>query len=415
MRRRFGFSACVVVIVSLSPLQSASAYDPLNGDFSKADPLDVRIVAYNHAGNFIDDPGADPEFNRILIALNPDLITFEEFTSAVSMSDVANRLNSILPNGPAGWQIHFGLLGGIRTAIASRYPLTQKRVDTIPASSTRGVTLALADLPDAQYSVDVYLLGVHLKCCGDPGGSEDASRQDSADAIANWLGDARGVARPSGDNIALPADTPMIALGDFNLVGGPQPENTLITGNIQDEGVYGPDVKGDWDVSDMTDVMPSDPFTGDTFTWQGSNSFPPSRLDRFFYTDSAAAVANSFVLNTDTMTPAALANAGLQAGDTLPQNTSDHLPIVMDLRLGGPCPDSDGDGVCDDVDPCPNRKAGDANGDGLVNVSDTGPFVTILLDPASATPDEFCACDLNDDQLVNGLDMEPFADLVLIP
>ena len=92
--------------------------------------------------------------------------------------------------------------------IASRFPLSMTRIDTIPASSTRGVTIALADLPDTDYDRDVYLLGVHLKCCGDPGGSEDASRQDSADAIANWLGDARGVSRPSGDQVTLPPDTP---------------------------------------------------------------------------------------------------------------------------------------------------------------------------------------------------------------
>ncbi|MFH0907955.1 MAG: endonuclease/exonuclease/phosphatase family protein, partial [bacterium] len=339
-------SACFALVGVLAP--TTRAFDPLNGDYTKDNPLDVRLVAYNHGGNFITVPSRDAAFNRILIALNPDLICFEEFPSTVSSSTLANRLNSILPIPGGSWQIHLGLLGGTRNALASRYPLTLKRTDTIPASATRGVTLALANLPDADYgAVDVYLLGVHFKCCGDPGGSEDALRQDSADAIANWLGDARGVSRPSGNNISLPASTPMIALGDFNLVGGPQPENTLITGNILQESQYGPDVKGDWDVSDMTNLNPLDPFTGDNFTWQGSESFPPSALDRMFYTDSVVTVADSFVLNTDTMTPAALAAAGLQAGDTLPTSTSDHLPIALDLRLIT-IPECSGDGQCDD-------------------------------------------------------------------
>ena len=325
----------------------APAYDPLNGDFSKQDPDDVRIMAYNTERNFIDNPSTDAAFDRILSAINPDLICFEEIVSGVSVAEMADHLNDVLPNGPGGWHVHFGLLGGTRNVIASRYPLSLQRTDTIPASSTRGVTIALADLPDATHPEDVYLLGVHLRCCGEPGGSEDASRQDSADAIANWLGDARGVARPSGDNISLPADTPMIALGDFNLVGGPQPEDTLLTGDIQDSGTYGPDVAGDWDVSDMTNLMPADPFTGDTFTWQGSAQFPPSALDRFIYTDSVAPVANSFILNTDTMSPAALAAAGLLAGDTLPGNTSDHLPIVMDLRLVPVVSDCNANGTMD--------------------------------------------------------------------
>lgn len=353
--------AGVLIVASLFVATSANntlAFDPLSGDYSKDDALDVRIVAYNHARNFIENTSNDAAFNRILTALNPDIICFEEFTSAVSVSDVANRMNSILPT-PGGWQVHFGLLGGIRTVLVSRYPLTMTRTDTIPASSTRGVTIALVDLPDATHPQDVYLLGVHLKCCGDPGGTEDASRQDSADAIANWLGDARGVARASGNNIVLPSDTPMIVLGDFNLVGGPQPENTITTGDIQDEATYGVDVSGDWDVSDMTNLMPADPFTGDTFTWQGSQSFPPSALDRMFYTDSVVTVANSFVLNTDTMSAPALAAAGLQAGDTLPANSSDHLPIVMDLRMGSTTCAVDLD--CDDGQFCNGAETCDGN------------------------------------------------------
>ena len=326
---------------------AAWAFNPLAGDYSKADPLDIRIMAYNHYEKFISDTSRDAAFNRILVAINPDLICFEEFASNVSQSTIAARLNSILPIAAPGWQVHLGLVAGTRNVIASRFPLTLTRTDTIPISSTRGVTMALADLPNATYPVDVYLLGCHLKCCGTAGGTEDVSRQKSADAIANWLGDARGVSRPSGNNISLPLDTPMIALGDFNLVGGPQPENTLITGNIQGEVTYGPDVKGDWDGTDMADLMPADPFTGDTFTWQSDGTFPNSRLDRFFYTDHVGIVANKFVLNTNTMTPAALAAAGLQASDTLKTSTSDHLPIVMDLRLAT-APGCTTNAQCDD-------------------------------------------------------------------
>jgi len=326
---------------------SAPAFDPLSGDYTRAEPLDIRIVTYNHAGNFISNPSRDAAFNRILTSLDPDIICFQEFAGSVEPNDIVSRLNGVLPIPGGTWRVHFGLLGGMRTVVASRFSLLMTRTDTVPESSTRGVTMALVNLPTAHYPVNVYIMGVHLKCCGEPGGPEDESRQRSADAIANWLGDARGVTRPSGDNIVLPANTPIINLGDFNLVGGPQPENTLITGDLQDEATFGPDVKGDWDGSDMTDLAPIDPFTGNDFTWQGSNYYPPSRLDRFIYTDSVAYVANSFVLNSNTMTSAARAALGLQAGDTLPQNTSDHLPLAMDLRLvvtlgNGDC-DSDGD------------------------------------------------------------------------
>ncbi len=392
----------IVVLLFCGVVPAARAFDPLSGDFTKEQPLDVRVVAYNHGQHFIEDPSRDAAFNRILTALNPDIICFEEFGSSVSQSDISNRLNSILPISGGSWQIHFGLLGGIRTVLASRYPLTMTRTDTIPASSTRGVTIALADLPDADYASDLYLLGVHLKCCGDPGGSEDASRQDSADAIANWLGDARGVSRPSGDNISLPPDTPMINLGDFNLVGGPQPENTLITGDIQDEVTYGPDVKGDWDVSDMTDLHPIDPFTGDDFTWQGSSTYPPSRLDRMFFTDSAVSVAHSFILNTDTMSPAALAAAGLQATDTLPDYASDHLPITADLRLVT-VTQCTGDQDCDDGLFCNGAETCDANN---TCQSGTDPCPQSLCRESDDTCVEcLTAADCNDGVFCNGAEV----------
>ncbi len=323
--------ACAMTFGFVGQVQG---FDPLAGDYTRDQPLDVRIVSYNHNRNFIDDASLDNVFDRILTTLDPDIVCFQEFVSGVSSTQVTARMNAIIPlGGGQSWQVHFGLLGGIRTVIASRYPLLQTATDTFPPSSTRGVTIALADLTDALYSVDLYLLGVHLKCCGDPGGSEDASRQKSADAMANWLGDARGVPRPFGDNVTLVENTPMICLGDFNLVGGPQPEATLISGDIQNSVTFGPDIPADWDGSSLADLTPTDPFTNDTFTWQGNASFPPSRLDRIFYTDSIVTVANRFILNTDTMSPLALAATGLQADDTLPGNASDHLPIVMDLRL----------------------------------------------------------------------------------
>lgn len=421
----------VWAIVAAALARPAVAFNPLAGDYSKADPLDVRIMAYNTHGNFLVNSSTDAEFNRILTAIHADLMCFEEIASSVTTTAMANRLNSIMSIGGSGWQIYFGLLGGTRNALASRYPLTMTRNDTIPVSSTRGVTIGLANLPDASYPVDVYLLGVHLKCCGTAGGSEDQSRQRSADAIANWLGDARGVVRPSGNNVVLPANTPMIVLGDFNMVGGPQPENTLLTGNIQSEATFGPDVKGDWDVSDLTNLNPLDPFTGSNITWQGDGTYPPSNLDRMMYTDSAFTVSNKFVLNTNTMTPAALAAAGLQAGDTLVQNSSDHLPIVMDLRLVNPCAtDSDGDGTPDCVDGCPTdatrtapglcgcnvsasrQGTADVNGDMAVNGMDIEAFARELIQ-STAPSIAACAADMDRNGVVDTADQELFTAMLL--
>lgn len=391
-------AVAVAAVAGDPPAGGPPKADAPAGDLRKGDPLDVRVMSYNHHGDFMDDPAADAAFDRILAAVAPDVICFQEFDGDISAAQIAARLAAVLP-AAGGWHVHLGALAGRRTVLASRYPLQLTRADTTPEAATRGVAIALVDLPDTDYPRDLYLLGVHLKCCGRPGGKEDASRQRSADAIANWLGDARGVARPGGDHVRLPGDTPIVVLGDFNFVGGPQPELTLRSGDVQDEQRYGPDVPGDWDATDLLDVAPADPFTGATFTWQGNRNFPPSRLDRFYVTDSAARVAASFVLNTDTMTPEALAAAGLLAGDTLPRTTSDHLPIVLDLRLAAACPaDLTGDGRVDVSDLSllladfgavgPSRPA-DVDGDHDVDASDLGLLLAAFDEPcgrAGSTP-----------------------------
>lgn len=426
--RRFALAVCTTLLATAS---AARAFNPLVGDYTKDQPLDVRIMAYNTHGSFIVMASHDAAFNRIFVALNPDLICLEEIPSSVSASAMAARFNSILPIGGAGWQVHYGILAGTRNALVSRFPLTLTRTDTIPASSTRGVTIALADLPNATYPVDVYLLGVHLKCCGNAGGTEDESRQRSADAIANWLGDARGVVRPSGNNIVLPANTPMIVLGDFNMVGGPQIETTLLTGDIIDNAIFGTDIQGDWDATNLTNLNPLDPFTSQNFTWQGSSSFDPSPLDRMMITDSAFPVANKFILNTDTMVPTALAAAGLQAGDTLPANASDHLPIVVDLRIVNPCgTDTDSDGTPNCSDGCPTdptriapglcgcnvaasiQGSGDINRDSRIDGLDIQAFVKELLTPTSPS-ESACAADADHNGSVTTADLDPFMVLLL--
>ena len=157
------------------------------------------------------------------------------------------------------------------------------------------------------------------------------------------------------DYISLPDLTPMVVMGDFNFVAGPQPEITLRTGDIQDNATYGPDVKGDWADVDLIDPAPVNPDNGNANTWPSYKEKPTSRIDRFYLTGSAATVVGGFILNTLTMSPADLVSAGLQKKDTTNEFSADHLPVVIDLRLAEVLPsasepvpgDYDGDGTCD--------------------------------------------------------------------
>ena len=77
--------------------------------------------------------------------------------------------------------------------------------------------------------------------------------------------------------------------------------------------------------------------------------------------------------------------------------------------------DSDGDGIPDCLDACPNRKVGDVNGDAVVSIDDVASIASLLLDPGAATADEFCAADANEDGTLDGQDIQSFMTLLIAP
>jgi hypothetical protein len=244
------------------------------------------------------------QFVRVASALAPDVWAFQEMYNH-STAQVKSLLDAAQPLGtPDGWQVY----KNGELAIASRYP--------IPATYRAANNRALVDLPDDAYARDLYLMNAHYKCCG----GFDNLRQQSSDQNINWMRDAR----TPGGAVTLPANTPMIVLGDLNIVEGPQPLTTLFDGDIQNSSV-GPD----------------------------SPQYNPGRLDYIIYTDSAMTLAHSFVLNTIAMSPSDRAAAGLQTYDTaIDSLTYDHLPVVADFLIPPP--------------PIP----GDANGDRQVDSND---------------------------------------------
>lgn len=300
---------------------------------------DLRVVSYNVLWDTIfaeNNPSQAAKFERVVAALDADIWNLQEIGHFFCQScipktaaDVQTLLNTIDPIGGNGWQVH----QGGDNVIASKYPLSMTAVDTVP-SGDRQQAIALVDLPDAQFESDFYFMNNHYKCCGSPGSSEDDQRQEQSDAIVNWLRDAR----TPGGAVDLTPGTPFAVLGDLNIVGGPQPLDTLIDGNIIDESTYGPDFIPDWDGSRLTDARPVHNGSGtDEYTWRNDNSsFDPGVLDYIIYSDSVLDVGNQFVLNTVNMSPAERVATGLQlydiTVDTFGDNY-DHLPVVVDFRL----------------------------------------------------------------------------------
>lgn len=324
----------------------------------REDPDSVRVVAYNVLNDgLVERPDV---FERVLAAIQPDVICFSELWDT-SEATIRDRLDDILPlDGGKSWSVY----KSHDTAIAARWPLSMKAGDTIPSTGD-DQAMALVDLPDAKYDVDLYVISAHFKCCGSLGGSEDQLRQTQSDANINWFRDLR----EPGGNVNLPVNTPFLIAGDFNMVGGPQPLNTLLDGHIIDQATFGKDSPPDWDNSSSADPIPLHNAGPGAYTWRtDSSSFAPGRLDFVIYTDSVMTATQSFVLNTLDMSADDLTLHGLLAQDTA--DASDHLPLVVDFKLG----------LQHTGDP-----DGDADGDGDVDLDDFRVFVDCLAGP-NATP-----------------------------
>ena len=146
--------------------------------------------------------------------------------------------------------------------------------------------------------------------------------------VREFLHDARN----PGGVVTLPTGTPFVLMGDLNLVGWRQQLDTILTGDIQDEGSYGPDSPPDWDGGPFAAVMSRHADARVAYTWRNDYStYYPGLLDWILYTDSALALHNHYVLETRTMMPATLSTYGLHYWDTV--DASDHAPRVADFVL----------------------------------------------------------------------------------
>jgi len=294
-------------------------------------PTDLRVASYNVLWNtiFSDvDPTQAAKFERVVKAIDADIWNLQEIGPNDRMDDVVDLMNNYVPlPGGATWYGHQSW----DNVIVSKYPLTMLATDTIPEPGNTSVAMALVDLPDGQFDTDFYFMNNHFKCCGGVESTEDIKRMQQADALVNWMRDAR----TPGGNVNLPANTPMAVVGDLNISGSQFPLNTIITGDIIFEGTYGSDSPPDWDGSNLTDAHPLHNVTGfNDYTWRSGGS--TSRLDYVIYSDSVLDVGNQFVLNTVAMSGAELAATGLQIFDITADDFGsyyDHLPVIVDFRL----------------------------------------------------------------------------------
>lgn len=116
------------------------------------------------------------------------------------------------------------------------------------------------------------------------------------------------------------------------MVGGPQPLDTLMSGDIFREDLFGEDSAPDWDDTPISDAFPLHAGGPFAYTWRDDSTlYGPGRFDFVLYSDSVLEIQKSFVLWTPELSENVLASHGLLAADT--QVASDHLPIVVDFLI----------------------------------------------------------------------------------
>ncbi len=258
----------------------------------------IRLVSFNVLW---DGHILRPEpFRRILRALNPDVIAFQEIGKRVSEKRTREQVEKWL-----GGEWHSGRVRDCVTV--SRYPITG-------AAAVDGNLAVLIDLPDEDFDRDILVINTHL-----PFGPRHDARGEE---ISNLLSFIETAGRGEGP-IPLKEGTPIVLIGDKNLVGPRVHLKTLLKGEER---------KPDWDSTPLADLHPYHNNAPRSYTWRSYRriGFGPGRLDYVLYTDSVLTPVKSFILATDSMSEAALERHGLRRDDT--DVASDHYPIVVDFR-----------------------------------------------------------------------------------
>ncbi|MBO6577234.1 MAG: endonuclease/exonuclease/phosphatase family protein [Rhodothermales bacterium] len=277
---------------------------------------DVRIVSWNVLNSGLFDSGRSDRFRRILQFLDPDIIGFQEVRSE-SAEAVRAFVAAALPGRP--WYAS-RIEPDIVTV--SGYPITGSY--RIAGGASGDANGAFAIDMSSVWGEEMLLLNAHPPCC-----RNDTNRQLDFDAMMAFIRDAR-----AGGTPPIQPETPLVVLGDMNMVGFRRQLRTLLEGAIVNTAFHGAPAAPDGDGSALADLFPRVTHLPMHYTWYSPNSsFHPGRLDFIVFGDAVLRAQNRFVFFTPAMPAEALSALGLESEDTT--LASDHLPVVGDFRYAG--------------------------------------------------------------------------------
>lgn len=291
---------------------------------------DVRVLVWNVSSESFRDR-AD-RFARVIAAANPDVLLLDEVFGDVSPAHIADFLAKVGADLPGAWTYVLGTSGGRqKTLVASRrglQPEPSLQNLPYPAGSLEELQLRF---PFAERLFDlererglasvgawvdvaghpVLFVPVDLQSAGYDGSVQDELRKLQASTLRNYVTEAL---RRDG------RDGSVVVGGDLNLVGSRTPLDLLSEG--LDRG---------------SDLAPVDTYRltdRSMATWRNPRlQFTPGRLDFVLVPQSSLIAENAFALDGGELSDEVRAALGLDPDDF--NSTSDHLPLVVDLRYKG--------------------------------------------------------------------------------
>ncbi len=270
----------------------------------------VRIISYNSERDNLFDPNLKDSYSRIFKALNPTIIGFQEIYDHTA-AQTAALIEEFLPSSEG--EQWYSAKQGSDIIVVSRFPVDQ-------SFYIEGNGAFLINLQE-KFGKDLLLVNAHTPCCANNDG-----RQKEIDAFMAFIRDAK----EEGGVLTLEDKTPIVIVGDMNMVGYKQQQTTLITGDIVNTSIYGEKFLPDWDSTYLMDSKSPTTYMPSTITWYNKGSaFAPGRLDYVVFTNSVIELKNNFVFFTNALPQDSLNKYNLLYNDVT--RASDHLPHVVDF------------------------------------------------------------------------------------